>query len=640
MELLLYSAYFFIAITLAFFIPGNLLTRKLRLTNTQQIAISIIIGMVLWGWQGYVFGYLNIRWASYVYLLSLVLIQTFFLFKNKFKIPKIKIKVYDYKIIFLLISGTLIFSSTLLTFGIMTNQGFLLCCGDLRDNLLHMSYIHQVVKNFPPMEPGLFGNQVTNYHYWLHIVIGEMVRVFKLPLVDTSMRFFPILLSFLFCLLILSLSQTLKLTKSLSTWLLFFFIFSGDFIYLVNLALHNGLTFNGYIHTNTYLLVNYPFGFSMVMLMGGLNVLALWMATKNKTLLILSGLVIGSVIGFKVNTGFFALSGLGILAVYKALRKEYSYIKIFSFASLVSLAIFLPPNSNAGGLIFTGFWRAQDYIVQPQFKLTNLELARRIYLDHGNWIRGLMFDLIFAAFYFFTALGLKVAIFLTPLKGFKNIPIELNIYLIPSIILSIGAGFFFIQNTGGANSMFFITTSLFMLSVYMALFTSFWTQRLRYPYKALFTLAIILLTVPTSIYFVHTNMGPVIRQSIVPIQTVELEALSYLREKTDKNSLLLIPNNFLDKDASYVTFFADRPSYLSGQISELRNHGVYYEDRQKRVDIIYGDKSPKKVRDELKKIKIDYIYMYTADKLACDCEDNFETVFKNEYIKILKVKGG
>src|ERR1700722_18993317 len=65
----LFFVWFFIVVFFAFYIPGSFLLKKIHLSSFQQIVISSIMGMALWGWQGFVFGFLNIRWMTYIYLL-------------------------------------------------------------------------------------------------------------------------------------------------------------------------------------------------------------------------------------------------------------------------------------------------------------------------------------------------------------------------------------------------------------------------------------------------------------------------------------------------------------------------------------------------------------------------------------------
>src|SRR6185312_16729686 len=78
--------YFLLALFLSCFIPGNLFLKKIKLGNLQHFVLSMGLGIVLWGWQGYLFGYLHIRWMSYIYPLVFLLLWIRST-KFSFKIP-------------------------------------------------------------------------------------------------------------------------------------------------------------------------------------------------------------------------------------------------------------------------------------------------------------------------------------------------------------------------------------------------------------------------------------------------------------------------------------------------------------------------------------------------------------------------
>src|SRR5436190_101633 len=65
---------FLLAIFIAFYIPGILLLRQEQISTFAKTVTATIVGMVLWAGQGYIFGYLHIRWASYIYLFVCLLL--------------------------------------------------------------------------------------------------------------------------------------------------------------------------------------------------------------------------------------------------------------------------------------------------------------------------------------------------------------------------------------------------------------------------------------------------------------------------------------------------------------------------------------------------------------------------------------
>lgn len=64
----LYLLIFLFASFFAFYIPGSISLKKLHLSSFSHIVLSLVVGMVLWGWQGFIFGLLGIRWMTYLYL--------------------------------------------------------------------------------------------------------------------------------------------------------------------------------------------------------------------------------------------------------------------------------------------------------------------------------------------------------------------------------------------------------------------------------------------------------------------------------------------------------------------------------------------------------------------------------------------
>lgn len=61
-------ATFLLAIFLAFFIPGDVLVRRLKLPRWQRVVCSLGLGVVMWALQGFVVGFMGLRFLTYFYL--------------------------------------------------------------------------------------------------------------------------------------------------------------------------------------------------------------------------------------------------------------------------------------------------------------------------------------------------------------------------------------------------------------------------------------------------------------------------------------------------------------------------------------------------------------------------------------------
>jgi len=62
------------------------------------------------------------------------------------------------------------------------------------DQVWHAALVEELLKRFPPFEPGMFGIYLNNYHFWFNLVTADLIRVFHLPLFQTT--FIGMLLSY------------------------------------------------------------------------------------------------------------------------------------------------------------------------------------------------------------------------------------------------------------------------------------------------------------------------------------------------------------------------------------------------------------------------------------------------------------
>lgn len=252
----LYFIYFLFAISLSWFIPGRVLLQKLRLNTLQVIVLSFVVGMALWGWQGFLFGYLNIRWGSYLY----IAIFLFFFLKKKLFLSwrRKNIFRFDWLLIGIIFLGVICQLSGVFLMGARLPEGIVQCCGQVPDNNLDLALVNEIVQRFPPNEPGMFGQLLENYHYWNHLVLAELIRVFNLPLIATVYQYATVLFSLLYGLLFITIAQMLNMKHSFVRLLLVFAYFGGDAGYIIPL-LQGKLSFPSVgLENGAQLFMNYP----------------------------------------------------------------------------------------------------------------------------------------------------------------------------------------------------------------------------------------------------------------------------------------------------------------------------------------------------------------------------------------------
>lgn len=633
-----YSLYFIVASLLAFYIPGSFFVSKLKLDKFKEFILSIVVGIVLWGWQGFVLGYAELRLVSYLYIAVFFL---FWLFKGRYRVFDIsfrKIRSIDSIVLILIILGVFAQSSAIWFTGLKISSGLYFCCGSVQDNVLFLAITDEISKRFPPFEPGMYGTTMQNYHYWGSLVISELVRVFKLPLISTSYQFMPILVSFLLGLSAMVFAQSLNIGKVFVRWLVFFLYLGADFVWIIA-GVFRGKSFFDMspLESGPQFLENLPRAFAVVALFAMMSLLLLWIKKKNLYIGILIAVICASLLGFKVYVGIFALCGFAALALYLFLKKEFKMLIPIALAFTLSALVYLPVNNNAGGLFFTGLWRFENFVVQPGLNLQRLELARVIYAEHNNILRVIQYELIYIFLFVVSIFGTKLLGIFQSRKSLTIFPIQLNLFLIPAIIISFIAGSFFSQTSGGSNTFNFLVSIFILGSIYTALACYYWAQKLPKAIKYLIVVIIILLTVPRSINQTYTNLKNIYSQKGHIIGNQELEALNFLSRK-EPSFILTDPELKLDAQSPYISFLSGQKMYLSGIGDELEAHGIDFSDRLEVRDAIFRSPNPGLVASLLVKNEIDYIYLYSYNNIySTDSAKFLPKVFDNEKIKILRV---
>jgi hypothetical protein len=642
---IVFFAYFFLfleACFLAYFIPGYLALRKIAMPVFAKLITAVVVGMVLWGWQGAIFGYLGIRWASYFYLILTFLLWIRSVPKKNYKFPFLqKINKKQWLLITVVTIGVIMQLTTVWFTGALSANGLSFCCGNTSDALFHVSLTNQIVERFPPYQPGMYGVVVHNYHYWSNLVVADLVRVFHLPVMATQNQYANVFISLLLGLTAIAFSQSIKAKKSFTIWLVFFLYFGGDLAYLINFVFGHGFNFNMQsLEDGTKFLVNIPRAFSLDILFSGLTLIAIWIKKKDHYTGLLVALILGTLVGFKVYTGIFAMVGIVGLMAYFLYKRNARMIFPLLLAPVLSAIVYLPVNANSGGLYFTGLWIFDNYIVNKDLGLQNWELAKTIYADHHNLLRIIQYEGMFIGLYLISSFGTKLLGLIQTRKSLAAIPKEIHIFLISGLTVSLILGLFFQQSAGGANTFNFLVSVFMLSSIYTALFVSSIAEKLNKKVFIVFAIALFLLTATRVLREWREDIGRILTKPDFLIAPQELEAYTYLEKHTNKNSLILVDTKEFpkSKDTPYVSLLTDRPVYLSG-MGILASHGIDFVQREQTQNIILTSKNRLQVKKFLEANKISYILLSTNTVLPTERKNPYLIkVFQNRVMKILKVK--
>ncbi len=628
--------YFIASSFITFYIPGNYFLTHIDIPRFNKIIITIILGVVLWGWQSYIFGFLGIRGMSYfyivfftiLYLLSLKISQRSFFFP--------KISSFTLLITTIVIVGVFIQVSAVWYWGIHYNKGIFFCCGNTSDALYHLALTNQLVLRYPPFEPGMYGTIVKNYHYWSNSIVADLVRIFKLPLFSTQFQFFPIFVSLFLGLSAITLSSFLKMNKRFVVFFLFFLYFGSDLIYLLVSFMRKEINFKmSSLEDGSTFLLNPPRAFSVVIFFVAVSMFIIWMKSRDVKTGILTALLFGGLVGFKIYTGLFALSGLFLLSFYYMLKRSFSFLYIPILSLLFATIQYIPVNRDAGGFYFIGFSLFENFIVQPWMMLERLEQARVIYAQHNNILRVIQYELMFIFIYCISIFGFKLTGIIQTKKSLAQFPTELNIFFLGGFIVSAIFGFFFQQTSGGANTFNFLVSIFIFSSIYSALAWTYWTKKMNIYLQMLLFIFLIAFSLPRILFQTNNNVDNILRYKGFTITNDELQGLQFLSKQKTDFVLVKDDKNDFESGSLYYGVLSDVPLYLSG-VGILRSHGVNIKDRRDLANIVFTSKNRKLIRQILLGNNISHLVLPADEALLIEKNtEQVKTIFRNKTVKIL-----
>lgn len=634
---------FFVALITAFFIPGRIaLGRKTNIFGLSLIISSIIVGMVLWGVQGWIFGYLHIRWMSYVYLIILVGV---FIWQRGFGLQKTIKEVRSLKIDFIAFGlgliGVIGQNINYFRMGWMTKDSMILNTFNVSDHIWHAALTNEIVQRFPPDEPGMYGILVKNYHFWFNLVTAEVIRVFHLPLMATQFMgmyvFGSIMLGFCIYLLV-SVIYPSKLFLRLA---LFFFYFGGDATgWLTLITTHHFVLAGQRIEDATIFMDNPPRAFSVLVVITGAYLLFKNLKKSSLRLMIIMGLLFGTAIGFKVYTGIAVLMGLALLIGYKLIKREISFVTLGILAAGVAACIFIPVNSASGGLFLVPFELPRDFVAQQIFGLHDWELRWRIFYAHNNTKRLIQYGVYMTVVYLFAQYGIKL-LGLFSFKKMRNVlGAEKSIFMYGTSAAGILLGTFFYQHAGTANIFnFYIAGGLF-LTFLSALFVTLLIEKRSQWVQIIVILLVIAFVIPRFVFAGYVNVTTELLQTPTLLSNNDLTSYNFMKNLPPHQMVLAIHATGYDYDIDtpILSLMTNQYMFLSGE-GIIDSHGASNEYRLNTVKTIETSFDAKEITNLLHSNHINYLYIYGQYNLVTPMSAlPLKVVYHNATSSILQVQ--
>ncbi|MEO8581154.1 MAG: hypothetical protein ABI425_01080 [Patescibacteria group bacterium] len=600
---------FFVAIFFSVIVPGYCVSKKiLHVDSTESVVFSFAIGLALLGWQGYIFGYLQLRNFLFLYLILCICLVVWkrWIYNDFLHDLAKTLSQLDTWIKLMIVVGVLLQLLTIVTSGFQTAEGVRYIQINADDGLFHVSLITSIMDHFPPQQPGASGLPITNYHYWEDMILAEMARGFGLSPNHLYFQFFPLLLAPFLGVAIAILAKKWFSSVTASRWIVFFHFFAGDVTYIFMLLLHRVFTFapisldNGIIQ-----LTNMPQAVAKVMLFAGLLGLLKYSKKPNLILGVTVSVLFATMTGLKVYFAFAGALGLGVVWIIRSIQLMTSFVGFYGSPSVVfkewirwsvmtvvfivlSFIIFWPVNSEAGGLML--IWSAWPRLLISPEKMNwnDWWLRMQVYQEAHNIKALFVFIALANAIFLISFYGIKLfgLLFLLPQLIKKQSLIWL--FCFPQILILMFLGMHTLQVSGGYNTFNFTIVALTLLTFFTGGLLAELSKYLPQKLNVFCALLIISFTIPRVVSLTIEFIDSTFTTSKSSLITVShQEALRYLSELPADMVVQSNLGNGLNGQTPYIYAYTHHFSYLGG-MNILESHNQPIAERKYEVKALFS----------------------------------------------------
>lgn len=441
--------------------------------------------------------------------------------------------------------------------GVKTN-GSLVINGGL-DTLWHLSLIAESSHFWPLHYPGLPDTILFNYHYFSDFAWGMLSKITGLSNLTIYFRVAPIVSLVLAFIGIYKLAASLSTDKIAPYLSVIISVFSGSAAFLIPIFTGvQGAWYPSSFGPDHFLdqSTNIHTIFGYVGLVWGLYFLNLFFKTKQLKYQLLGGVIIGLL--FSIKSFFFIPLFLGMATAFGivALRNRKLFLLPIVISGIVAAIGWsvISNRSSTPPLVFAPGWLSLKVIEEPnRFPVNDWLLRLQVYSESNNWLRIIQIYLQATLIVIIGGAWLTLwggAWIIEKSKYNHEIRWVMGVTVIFSFILP----FLIVPNPDNFNTVQFFQPGLIILNMCLGL----WLAKRRWYW----TVLLIVLLTPTTL----KDLTSPTRNSSLVIDFPEVQALTYLRENTPLNAVVLAQpqsNTFLLK----VPAIAERRAFASGEKS-------------------------------------------------------------------------
>ena len=350
------SAVFIFICWFYFYLPGNWILRKLRLTvpTPEHIALPLTIGILFFTLAVYLLSWIHALPVVYLPLIAIAWDSRNHL---KFRLPWDKKHTASLAIVAIL---SILFTLPLTLSGIWGRTFF-----TSGDDLIHLAYTHELMAHFPPENPGFAGVPLLGYHFFADFILATTGTLSGIPAESLYYHFFPVLTAITIGFGVYSLLTLWTKRRSAALWGVFFVMFGGSFGFILRLVGHTGvsLTSTFGIDQPPSALLNWPFAFSLVLVTVWLIMIFQYLQTRNIRWLYLAAAATGLMPIFKVYAGIMVFAGFLFLCAVEIFRKKFRVAGSALVAVLIAAATFGVFAGKGSFLIWFPLWETRSMMM-------------------------------------------------------------------------------------------------------------------------------------------------------------------------------------------------------------------------------------------------------------------------------------
>lgn len=509
-----------------------------------------------------------------------------------------------------------------------------------RDGVWHEALVGHLTKSLIPINPGLSGIPLTNYHYFYDLLVSLIHRT-GIPINFLIYRFFPVVFSVLLGIGTYKLAQILFKDKLVSYIAVFFAFFASSFGWVLGVIRHEPIGGESAFWANQPVSMNLnpPYAISLVIIIFSILLIDSYIKKggfiKAAAIILLSG----TLIGFKVYAGVILLGGLFVLTAKRFIvDKDKKLVPVFILSSLLTLGIFWTQDRSSVGLLeFNPFWLVNTMVdAGDRVGIPNFTARRFAYLAEGKWIHVIVLETICFLIFFVGNLGTRIVGFWKfEWKNFKN---DIPVFILSMMLISFIPPLLFTQRGNTWNIVQFFYYFLYFAGLFAAA-----SIRKLPVWIAIFVIAI------TPISSIATFKGWTYPTPPAYLSIDEYNGLKFL--STQEKGIVLKHPFYVGAKAAFkdpypLSVYADN-AYVSAY-SEM---SVFIEDAEQQIVLntdykgrlidaerFFAEKDLSWSNEFLKDNNISYVYLPKTYQLPMG-EGGYQMkkIFENDGVNIYKV---